>query len=82
MKAGINAKVADELAFGKRPSAMSADEAAVDRRWLRLIRSPCFDLLTFRRGNGHGFKLICMLTLLFCRRFDQLPDQESADTPA
>src|SRR5262245_37852655 len=29
MKAGLNAKVADELALSKRPSAMSDDEAAV-----------------------------------------------------
>ena len=29
MKAGLDAKIAEDLALGKRPSAMSADEAAV-----------------------------------------------------
>ena len=34
MKAGLDAKVADELALGKRPSAMSDDEAAVYEFWI------------------------------------------------
>ena len=39
MKAGLDAKVADELALGKRPSAMSDDEAAVYEFCIQLHRT-------------------------------------------
>src|ERR1700724_2162812 len=39
MKAGLDAKVADELALGKRPSAMSDDEAVVYEFCIQLHRT-------------------------------------------
>src|SRR5438094_886253 len=50
MKAGLNAKVADELAFGKRPSAMSDDEAAVYEFCIQLHRTRNVDDATFNRA--------------------------------
>jgi 4-carboxymuconolactone decarboxylase len=50
MKAGLNAKVADELALGKRPSAMSDDEAAVYEFCTQLHRTRNIDDATFNRA--------------------------------
>src|SRR5580704_17785027 len=51
MKAGLNAKVADELALGKRPSAMSDDEAAVYEFCIQLHRTRNVDDATFNRAT-------------------------------
>ena len=50
MKAGLNAKIADELALGKRPSAMSDDEAAVYEFCTQLHRTRNIDDATFDRA--------------------------------
>jgi 4-carboxymuconolactone decarboxylase len=50
MKAGLNATVADELALGKRPSAMSDDEAAVYEFCIQLHRTRNVDDATFHRA--------------------------------
>jgi 4-carboxymuconolactone decarboxylase len=50
MKAGLNAKVADELALGKRPSAMSDVEAAVYEFCIQLHRTRNVDDATFNRA--------------------------------
>jgi 4-carboxymuconolactone decarboxylase len=50
MKAGLNARVADELALGKRPSAMSDDEAAVYEFCTQLHRNRNVDDTTFNRA--------------------------------
>ena len=50
MKAGLDAKVADELALGKRPSAMSDDEAAVYEFCIQLHRTRNVDDETFNRA--------------------------------
>jgi 4-carboxymuconolactone decarboxylase len=50
MKAGLDAKVADELALGKRPSAMSDDEAAVYEFCIQLHRTHNVDDATFNRA--------------------------------
>jgi hypothetical protein len=50
MKAGLDAKVADELALGKRPSAMSDDEAAVYEFCIQLHRTRNVDDATFNRA--------------------------------
>jgi 4-carboxymuconolactone decarboxylase len=52
MKAGLNAKVADELALGKRPSAMSDDEAAVYDFCIQLHRTRNVDDATFNRARA------------------------------
>ena len=49
MKAGLDARVADELALGKRPFAMSDDEAAVYEFCIRLHRTRNVDDATFNR---------------------------------
>jgi 4-carboxymuconolactone decarboxylase len=50
MKAGLGAKVADELALGKRPSAMSDDEAVVYEFSIQLHRTRNVDDATFNRA--------------------------------
>jgi 4-carboxymuconolactone decarboxylase len=50
MKAGLDAKVADELALGNRPSAMSDDEAAVYEFCIQLHRTRNVDDATFNRA--------------------------------
>ena len=50
MKAGLEAKVADELALGRRPSAMSDDEAAVYEFCIQLHRTRKVDNATFNRA--------------------------------
>jgi 4-carboxymuconolactone decarboxylase len=50
VKAGLDAKVADELALGKRPSAMSEDEAAVYEFCIQLHRTRNVDDATFNRA--------------------------------
>ena len=50
MNAGLEAKVADELALGKRPSAMSDDEAAVYEFCIQLHRTRKVDDATFNRA--------------------------------
>jgi 4-carboxymuconolactone decarboxylase len=50
MKAGLEAKVADELALGRRPSAMSDDEAAVYEFCIQLHRTRKVDDATFNRA--------------------------------
>jgi len=50
MKAGLDAKVADELALGKRPSAMSDDEAAVYEFCIQLHRTRNVEDATFNRA--------------------------------
>src|SRR5262249_60461545 len=50
MKAGLNAKVADELALGKRPSAMRDDEAAVYEFCIQLHRTRNVDDGTFNHA--------------------------------
>lgn len=50
MKAGLDAKVADELALGKRPSAMKDDEAAVYEFCTQLHRTKQVDDATFKRA--------------------------------
>jgi 4-carboxymuconolactone decarboxylase len=52
MKAGLSAKVADELALGKRPSAMSDDEAVVYEFCIQLHRARNVDDGTFNRALG------------------------------
>ena len=49
IKAGLDAKVADELALGKRPSVMSDDEAAVYEFCIQLHRTRNVDDATFNR---------------------------------
>ena len=49
-KAGLDAKVADELALGKRPSAMRDDEAAVYEFCIQLHRTQNVDDATFNRA--------------------------------
>jgi 4-carboxymuconolactone decarboxylase len=46
----LDAKVADELALGKRPSAMSDDEAAVYEFCIKLHRTRNVDDATFNRA--------------------------------
>jgi 4-carboxymuconolactone decarboxylase len=50
MKAGLEARVADELALGKRPSAMSDDETAVYEFCIQLHRTRKVDDATFNRA--------------------------------
>ena len=50
MKARLDAKVADELALGTRPSAMSDDEAAVYEFCIQLHRTRNVDDMTFNRA--------------------------------
>ena len=50
MKAGLNAKVADELALSKRPSTMSDDEAAVYEFCVQLHRTRNVDDARFNRA--------------------------------
>ena len=50
VKAGLDAKVADELALGKRPSAMSDDEAAVYEFCIQLHRTRNVDDRTFHHA--------------------------------
>jgi 4-carboxymuconolactone decarboxylase len=50
IKAGLDAKVADELALGKRPSAMSDDEAAVYEFCIQLHRTRKVDDATYNRA--------------------------------
>lgn len=50
MKAGLDAKVADELALGKRPSAMRDDEAVVYEFCIQLHRTRNVDDATFNRA--------------------------------
>jgi 4-carboxymuconolactone decarboxylase len=50
VKAGLKAKVADELALGKRPSAMSDDEVAVYEFCIQLHRIRNVDDATFNRA--------------------------------
>ena len=50
MKAGLDAKVADELALGRRPSAMNDDEAAVYEFCIQLHRTRKVDDATFNRA--------------------------------
>jgi 4-carboxymuconolactone decarboxylase len=45
MKAGLDAKVADELALGRRPSAMNDDEAAFNRALALLGEQGVVDLV-------------------------------------
>jgi 4-carboxymuconolactone decarboxylase len=50
MKAGLEAKVADELALGQRPAAMSDDEATVYEFCIQLHRTHNVDDATFNRA--------------------------------
>jgi 4-carboxymuconolactone decarboxylase len=50
MKAGLDAKIADELALGQRPSAMKEDEAAVYEFCTQLHRTRKVDDATFNRA--------------------------------
>lgn len=50
MKAGLDARIADELALGKRPSAMKDDEAAVYDFCIALHRTHQVDDATFDRA--------------------------------
>jgi 4-carboxymuconolactone decarboxylase len=50
MKAGLDPKVAEELALGKRPSAMSDDETAVYEFCIQLHRTRNVDDATFNRA--------------------------------
>jgi 4-carboxymuconolactone decarboxylase len=50
LKAGLDAKVADALALGKRPSGMSDDEAAVYEFCIQLHRTRNVDDSTFKRA--------------------------------
>ena len=50
IKAGLDAKVADELALGKRPSAMSDDEAAVYEFCIQLHRTRKVDDAIYNRA--------------------------------
>jgi 4-carboxymuconolactone decarboxylase len=50
MKAGLDAKVADELALGKRPSTMSDDEAVVYDFCIQLHLTRNVDDATFNRA--------------------------------
>ena len=50
IKAGLDAKVADELALGKRPSAMMDDEAAVYEFCIQLHRTRNIEDATFNRA--------------------------------
>ena len=52
MKAGLDAKVAADLAVGKRPSAMTDDEAAVYGFCIQLHRNRNVDDATFNRALG------------------------------
>jgi 4-carboxymuconolactone decarboxylase len=50
MKAGLGAKVADELALGRRPSTMKDDEAAVYEFCIQLHRTRKVDDAAFKRA--------------------------------
>jgi 4-carboxymuconolactone decarboxylase len=50
IKAGLDPKVADELALGKRPSVMSDEEAAVYEFCIQLHRTRKVDDATFNRA--------------------------------
>jgi 4-carboxymuconolactone decarboxylase len=50
MKAGLEAKIADELALGKRPSGMKEDEAAVYEFCTQLHRTKSVDDAAFGRA--------------------------------
>jgi 4-carboxymuconolactone decarboxylase len=50
MKAGLDPRVADELALGRRPSAMTDDEAAVYDFCIQLHRTRKVDETTFNRA--------------------------------
>jgi 4-carboxymuconolactone decarboxylase len=50
LKAGLDAKLADELALGKRPSAMKDDEAAVYDFCIELHRTRRVDDAAFNRA--------------------------------
>jgi 4-carboxymuconolactone decarboxylase len=50
MKAGLDPRVADELALGRRPSAMTDDEGAVYDFCIQLHRTRKVDETTFNRA--------------------------------
>src|SRR4029079_15617026 len=50
MKAGLDPKIAEELALGKRPSEMKEDEAAVYDFCIQLHRTRKVDDATFKRA--------------------------------
>jgi 4-carboxymuconolactone decarboxylase len=50
LKAGLDARVTDELALGKRPSAMNDDEAVVYEFCIQLHRTRKVDDATFNRA--------------------------------
>src|SRR5262249_4447673 len=50
LKAGVDAKVADELALGKRPSAMNDDETVVYEFCIQLHRTRKVDDVAFNRA--------------------------------
>jgi 4-carboxymuconolactone decarboxylase len=52
MKAGLDPKIAEELAAGKRPSSMNEDEAAVYDFCTQLHRSKKVDDATFKRAKA------------------------------
>ncbi|MEA2873401.1 MAG: 4-carboxymuconolactone decarboxylase [Hyphomicrobiales bacterium] len=52
MKAGLDPKIAEELAAGKRPSNMKEDEAAVYDFCTQLHRSKKVDHATFKRAKA------------------------------
>src|SRR3954470_5028824 len=52
MKAGLDPKIAEELALGKRPSGMKEDEAAVYDFCIQLHRSKKVDDATFKRAKA------------------------------
>lgn len=52
MKAGLDPKIAEELAAGKRPSGMKEDEAAVYDFCIQLHRSKKVDDATFKRAKA------------------------------
>jgi 4-carboxymuconolactone decarboxylase len=52
MKAGLDAKIAEELAAGKRPANMKEDEAAIYDFCTQLHRSKKVDDATFKRAKA------------------------------
>lgn len=52
MKAGLDPKIAEELAAGKRPSNMKEDEAAVYDFCTQLHRTKKVDDATFKRAKA------------------------------
>jgi len=52
MKAGLDPRIADQLALGQRPSGMKDDEAAVYEFCIQLHRNKKVDDATFQRARA------------------------------